>query len=152
VLIIFRTTSPVARILIFSLITDQRDGAAVFERLANSLAGNGVQYAIFTTYGRNQDSDTNGRMHIYVAAFALPLTDSSSDPQSKNLEEYSRDLDVYAEIWKRVQPNSAILLEPTIQGAVEMARGIGRDHGGMQTLVTGSQYLVGGALTHLQRP
>jgi hypothetical protein len=64
VLITFRTTSPVAQILIFSLITDQRDGAAVFERLATSLAGSEVQYAIFTTYDRGQDSDSRNGVHI----------------------------------------------------------------------------------------
>jgi len=54
--------------------------------------------------------------------------------------------DIYTEIWKRTQPATSILFEPTIQGAMELARKIGREHGGMQTLVTGSLRLVGGAL------
>ena len=64
-LMFFRATSPVARILIFSLITDQRDGAVVFERLATSLAGSGVQYAIFTTYEQDQDSDSRNGMYFF---------------------------------------------------------------------------------------
>ncbi len=70
---IFRITSPVARILIFSLITDQRDAAAVFERLATSLAGNGIQYAIFTTYERDQESESKNSMHIHLASLESPL-------------------------------------------------------------------------------
>jgi folylpolyglutamate synthase len=58
--------------------------------------------------------------------------------------------DVYSEIWKRTQPDTNILFEPTIQGALETARKIGREYGGMQTLVTGSLRLVGGALVFLQ--
>ena len=149
-LITFRTTSTVARILIFSLITDQRDRAAVFGRLATSLTGIQVQYAIFTTYERDQDSGSRNGMLIYVVPLALPLADSSSDLQPKTLDIPSQDQHVYAEIWKRAQPASTIFFEPTIQGALEMARKIGKDHGSMQALVTGSQHLVGGALSLLQ--
>jgi len=89
-------------------------------------------------------------MHIYVVSVALPLAESSSDPQPKIQEMPSQDQHVYAEIWKKAQPDSIIFFEPTIQGALEMARKIGKDHGSMQTLVTGSQHLVGGALSLLQ--
>ncbi|PVH86704.1 putative tetrahydrofolylpolyglutamate synthase [Cadophora sp. DSE1049] len=123
---------PVARILIFSLITDQRDAAAVFERLATSLASNGIQHAIFTTYERDQD------------------TEAKINSQSKILETPSQDQQVYATIWRRAQPDTSIAFEPTIQGALELARKIGKDHGSVQTLITGSQHLVGGALSLLQ--
>jgi folylpolyglutamate synthase len=89
-------------------------------------------------------------MLIYVVPLALPLADSSSDLQPKTLDIPSQDQHVYAEIWKRAQPASTIFFEPTIQGALEMARKIGKDHGSMQALVTGSQHLVGGALSLLQ--
>jgi hypothetical protein len=72
-LITFRTTSPVAQILIFSLITDQRDGAAVFECLATSLAHREMQYAIFTTYKRDQDSGSRNSMHNYVVSLTFLL-------------------------------------------------------------------------------
>jgi len=50
--------------LIFSQITDQRDDVAVFERLAASLRGSGLQYVIFTTYKRDKDSDSG--IGIYI--------------------------------------------------------------------------------------
>jgi hypothetical protein len=78
-------------------------------------------------------------MHIYVISLALPLANSRSGPQPKILEMPSQDQHVYAEIWKRARPDSTIFFEPTIQKALEMARKIGKDHGSMQTLVTGSQ-------------
>jgi folylpolyglutamate synthase len=81
---------------------------------------------------------------------ALALADTTSDPQPKTLETPSQDQKIYADIWKRAQPDSTILFEPTIQGALEMSRKIGKDHGSMQALVTGSQHLVGGALSLLQ--
>lgn len=70
---IFRITSPVARILIFSLITDQRDAAAVFERLATSLVSSEIQHVIFTTYERDQDSESKNSMHIHLASSEFPL-------------------------------------------------------------------------------
>ena len=109
-----------------------------------------MKYAIFTTYERDQDSDSTNGMHIYVASLGPPLADSGSDPQPKILEIPSQDQQMYAEIWKRAQPDTSIFFEPTIQGALETARKIGKDHGSMQSLITGSQHLVGGALSLLQ--
>ena len=66
ILMIFRIISPVARILIFSMITLQRDAVNVFELLTSSLASGGIQYAIFTTYEEGQDSK------IHDGVFILP--------------------------------------------------------------------------------
>jgi folylpolyglutamate synthase len=79
----------------------------------------------------------------------FPSTNQSLDQQPKNLWIPSQD-HVYAEIWKRAQPDANIYFESTIQGALNVARKCGRDHNSMQTLITGSQYLVGGALSLLQ--
>ncbi|KAH6675110.1 hypothetical protein B0J14DRAFT_665507, partial [Halenospora varia] len=57
---------------------------------------------------------------------------------------------IYIEIWKRVQPDANIYFESTIQGALDVARKFGRDYSSMQTLIIGSQHLVGGALSLLQ--
>jgi len=46
-----------------------------------------------------------------------------------------------------IQP---FFFESTIQGALDMAKKIGKDHGSVQTLVTGSQHLVGGALSLIE--
>ena len=136
------------RMLIFSQISDQRDGAAVFERLATSLAGSGMQYVIFTTYERDQDFDSGISIYAYIASLAFPRADCGLDRQPKILEMPSQD--VCSAIWKRTQPDTNILFEPTIQGALEIARKIGEEHGGMQSLITGSLHLVGGALGLLQ--
>jgi folylpolyglutamate synthase len=55
----------------------------------------------------------------------------------------------FGEIWKRFHKGSHILYEPNIQGALDSARKLGTAAGGMHTLVTGSQHLVGGALYSL---
>ena len=56
----------------------------------------------------------------------------------------------YTKAWKSVDPLVDIVVEPTIEGALNLARKIGDQGNGMQTLVTGSLYLVGGALSILQ--
>lgn len=134
--------------MIFSQITDQRDGAAVFERLATSLVGGGIQYVIFTTYDRGQGLDSRIGIYSYVASLAFQCADCGLARQPKILEMHSQD--VYSEILKRIQPDTKILFEPTIQGALEAAREIGKNHGGVQTLITGSLSLVGGVLGFLQ--
>jgi hypothetical protein len=55
----------------------------------------------------------------------------------------------FGEIWKSFHSNSRILYEPNIQQALDSARKIGTEAGGMHTLITGSQHLVGGALFSL---
>ena len=41
-------------------------------------------------------------------------------------------------------------VEPTIEGALDRAREIGNRGNGMQTLITGSLYLIGGVLRLLE--
>lgn len=55
----------------------------------------------------------------------------------------------FGEIWERFHHNSHISYEPNIQKALDSARKIGTEARGMQTLVTGSQHLVGAALFSL---
>lgn len=59
-----RTTPPVAKVLIFGQITDQRDRDAVFERLATVLAEDGMQHVIFTTYEIGDDPQCSIGMYI----------------------------------------------------------------------------------------
>jgi len=58
--------------------------------------------------------------------------------------------DVYSAIWKRIQPDTIILFKQTIQGALEIGRKICNEYDGVQSLITGSLYLVGTALGLLQ--
>lgn len=57
-------------------------------------------------------------------------------------------LKVCAETWKSIDSTAQISLEPTIEGALDLAKRIGGEQG-MQTLVTGSTRLVGPALHFL---
>lgn len=120
--------APAVRVLIFSQISEERDGAAVFECLAKSLAGGEVDYVIFTTYERG---DTQG-------------TDPQPEPISMRL------LEDYSKIWKSIAPDTHIFFEPTIRGALMTTRKIGEERGSMHALITGSLYLVGGALSVLR--
>ena len=56
----------------------------------------------------------------------------------------------YVEAYKNIDPNVDIAIEPDIESALNLARKIGDRGNGMQTLVTGSLYLVGGALRLLE--
>lgn len=56
----------------------------------------------------------------------------------------------YIEAWKSMDLRADISIEPTIEGALDLARRIGDQVNGMQTLVTGSLHLVGSALSLLQ--
>ena len=59
-------------------------------------------------------------------------------------------LAVYCDIWKRIDPEAVVVSEPAIEGALKFARSIGEENGGMETLITGSLHLVGGALNFLR--
>ena len=52
--------------------------------------------------------------------------------------------------WKSVDDHATIHIEPTIEEALHLAKKIGDQNNGMQTLITGSLYLVGGALLFLE--
>jgi folylpolyglutamate synthase len=54
-------------------------------------------------------------------------------------------------VWKKIYPDTIVASEQAIQGALNLARTIGEQNNGMQTLVTGSLHLIGGAL-NLLRP
>ncbi|EPE27451.1 MurD-like peptide ligase, catalytic [Glarea lozoyensis ATCC 20868] len=124
---------PVMRVLVFSLLTDQRDGAAVFERLAASLVGSGIEHVIFTTYEWGDISSS--------------IDDTNSDVPSTTLQ-IQQD---YANIWKRSHTDTNIHFQPTIKRSLDVIRNISDDCGNVQTLITGSQHLVGElASTQLQ--
>jgi folylpolyglutamate synthase len=51
----------------------------------------------------------------------------------------------------KIDPEATIVREETIEEALSFAKKVGEKHDGMQTLVTGSLHLIGGAL-NLLRP
>jgi folylpolyglutamate synthase len=120
------------KILIFAQISHVRKGGPVVECLARALQGK-VDHVILTTYRRDEDSP-EGRSE-----------------KEFNIGELQK---VYVETWKQIHPATEILVERTIEGALEAARRIGKESGdgGMQTLITGSQHLVGPALALIRPP
>lgn len=74
------------------------------------------------------------------------------DPCFKPPEKpFSLDLQTeYIQTYRTIDPNVRIAVEPTIEGALNLARKIGNSSNGMQTLVTGSLYLIGGVLRLLK--
>ena len=64
-------------------------------------------------------------------------------PLSENLQQQ------YINAWTEFQPRALVSVEPTVQGALSLAKA--SDQGkGILTLITGSLYLVGGALRILE--
>lgn len=74
--------------------------------------------------------------------------------QDDNLEIRSKPFpDVvqkqYVHAWREHQPDGQVSVEPTVEGALNLARTADRGEG-VQTLITGSLYLVGSALRLLE--
>jgi folylpolyglutamate synthase len=53
-------------------------------------------------------------------------------------------------VWKDIDPHATVAIAPTIERAVYLAREIGTQENGVDVLVTGSLYMVGGALKFLR--
>lgn len=125
------TNSQAPRILIFSHINALRSASALLSTLAASLKENKVtiDHVIFSTYDESTSKPTTKPQ------------DMQGESQNPNiLEETWRAFDA------KNERKSEIWQEPTIQGAIAKAREIGNGSNGMQTLITGSQHLVGPAL------
>jgi len=58
--------------------------------------------------------------------------------------------DIFLRVWHEIYPEVAVAYEPYIDGALKLAKQIGESDGGAQTLITGSQHLVGPALSLLE--
>lgn len=126
-----RANVPLKRILVFSQLSE-RDGTAILRCAAKTLRESGlrIQHVILTTYEERQDG-------------TVDLHHCSSPPK----KPFSLDLQKsYVDAYRNVEPDVDVAIEPDIESALNRARRIGNGASGMQTLVTGSLYLVGGAL------
>lgn len=87
-----------------------------------------------------------------ILYWILPKLIFNSDHCFKTPEKpFSLDVqNDYVEAYRSIDPDVHITIEPTIEGALNHAREIGNRDNGMQTLVTGSLYLIGGALRLLE--
>ncbi|KAK3702445.1 hypothetical protein LTR37_014911 [Vermiconidia calcicola] len=116
-----------AKILVFSHISESRDTTGLLRSLACGLKQNGVNisHVIFTTYDESESSKSFTTLDKATA---------------------------FRETWTGAFPNTKIWDEPTIQGAIVRAQSIECSDAtaSVQTLITGSQHLVGPALRILQ--
>lgn len=103
---------------------------------------------IFTTYQEREDGSTRiGKLpEIWSSIFQLTYLDKTLKTPETPFPDF---LTVYSELWKNLDPQTKVSKNPTIEGALKLAKGIGDREGGMLTLVTGSLHLVGGALNIL---
>jgi folylpolyglutamate synthase len=115
----------IVRVLIFSHINELRDTATLLENLATALqeSDSGVQHVIFSTYDESEE---------------------------RKARRQGESPELFHRVWRSIHPDTKIWDETTIQGAMERARRLGEGYDGVQTLITGSQHLVGPALRVLQ--
>ncbi|KAM5354050.1 hypothetical protein ACJ41O_000700 [Fusarium nematophilum] len=128
--------TPPTRILIFSQVSGHRDSVVVLQRLAAALGTVHIHHAIFTLYDPKQDHDS--------AAKAALTTQRAA-------EEIAPPQRAFGEAWKALRQDSRVLYEPSIQQALDSARKLGAEAGGMQTLITAMSYFVYRALTPDER-
>ncbi|MCJ1314214.1 hypothetical protein MMC25_007894, partial [Agyrium rufum] len=114
-------TAPLIRVLIFSHISD-RDGASMLKIIAETLRDYdiGMQYVILSTYKEKLDDQLRPDLCI-------------KPPETLSAENESD----YIHAWKSVDPHVEISVEPTIEGALSLARKLGDRGCGAQTLITG---------------
>ncbi|KAJ8118410.1 hypothetical protein OPT61_g620 [Boeremia exigua] len=109
------------RILIFSQVSEQRDSTVVLEQLANDLSSVHIHHVIFTNYDPQQDFES-------ATAMTVKPDDTS----------YA----TFGKIWKKYHKGSHILFEPNVDEALNTARKLGAEVGGMHTLVTGNTHIA----------
>ena len=83
-----------------------------------------------------------------LLSMILVYADASADRCFKHPEKvFPPELqDEYIKVWKTVYGEGHTAFESSIEGALNLAKRIGDENGGMQTLITGSLYVIGGAL------
>ncbi|KAF2257735.1 putative tetrahydrofolylpolyglutamate synthase [Lojkania enalia] len=123
---------PYPRILIFGHVTEQRDATAVIRSLASSFQPGDIQIAIFTMYDPVQDFEATTENLVKHADLSI-------------LQDFSY-------VWTARHAKSEVIFTADVPHALARAREFGDVNGGMQTLVTGSQHLVGAALFYLNQP
>jgi folylpolyglutamate synthase len=139
----------------------------LLESLAKSLSDNGVKphTVIFTAYTERLDGKSRiGKSHLQnkqsmhglkPLSFCFLMSLQKPDKTFKIPETPFPDFPtIYRDLWsQKIDPEAQVFTEDTIEGALNLARKIGEQHGsagGMQTLITGSLHLVGGALNILR--
>ncbi|KAK5188804.1 hypothetical protein LTR99_007246 [Exophiala xenobiotica] len=128
--------SPSPCMVIFSHVSEERDGPSLLRALAKALERNDIRSPemVFTTYQERRD----GKIR----------RDKTLKPPDNSLLELPKQ---YCDLWESMRPGASTRYLPSIEEALEYADRAGSQRGGLQVLVTGSLHLVGGALYLLQR-
>ncbi|KAI1621587.1 putative tetrahydrofolylpolyglutamate synthase [Exophiala viscosa] len=119
--------------VIFSHVSEERDGPSLLRALARALEHSGVRgpEMVFTTYQERRDG-------------MVRLDKTLKPPEDESLKELPKQ---YCDMWKLMHSDARTRFEPSIEEALEYADRVGSERGGkLQVLVTGSLHLVGGAL------
>ncbi|ETI26708.1 hypothetical protein G647_10368 [Cladophialophora carrionii CBS 160.54] len=124
------------RLVIFSHVSEERDGLSLLRALGAALERNAIRCPemVFTTYQERRD----GKVRFDKT---LKAPDSSLADLPKQ----------YPGLWESIQPAATSRYVPSIEEALEYADKASHKHGNLQVLVTGSLHLVGGALYMLQQ-
>lgn len=56
----------------------------------------------------------------------------------------------YQALWANLDSKAQVECKQSVQEAIDLARSIGQPHNGMQALIVGSLYLVGGVISILE--
>ncbi|KIW71825.1 hypothetical protein PV04_00057 [Phialophora macrospora] len=123
------------RMVIFSQVSEERDGRSLLRALATALERNEIRSPemVFTTYQERRDGKV--RFDKTLKAPDISLADLPKQ---------------YCSLWESIQPAASTRFVPSIEEALELADRVSFQRGSLQVLVTGSLHLVGGAL-HLLR-
>ncbi|KAE8330327.1 folylpolyglutamate synthase [Aspergillus sergii] len=124
-----------SRVLIFSHLFADRDGGALVQCLAHTLAEYDARPddVIFTTYKETDDMATTIHKTLNGPDTAFPDLCS-----------------IYSVLWKELDPQAIVSTELTIEAAIRRTNQINVEKGGVQVLLTGSLHLVGRALNFLR--
>ena len=110
-----------------------------------------IQHLILSTYDETLHGTPLGSAHITPTDILLLLIHRADRCFKLPEKNFPLELhDDYIKAWKSVYGEGHTAFESSIEGALNLAKKIGDEHGGMQTLITGSLYLIGGALRLLE--
>ena len=148
-------SGPVPNIIVFSQISE-RDGAALLRSIASTLQERHtpIQYLIISTYDQRLDGTNDAgeciRRGLQIFTFLNHICIDRCFRHTPTDQPFSTEMqERYFDAWKSVSPDTQTAFEPTVEGALELARSFDRGED-MHTLVTGSLYLVGAALRILE--
>ncbi|KAJ5407315.1 folylpolyglutamate synthase [Penicillium sp. CMV-2018d] len=106
-------------------------------------------------FSNNIDAQNPRRRRVLIFSHFSEVRDGVALMEYKTIKEPETPFPdlcaTYVSLWKDFDNQAVVASEPTIEAALNLAKRISAQEGGMQVFVTGSLHLVGGAL-NLLRP